>query len=40
MRYSIPLAFTPVIYGLSDKVEGFECDPRQQVDICKVSIYE
>jgi peptide/nickel transport system substrate-binding protein len=40
MRYSIPLAFTPVIYGLSDKVEGFECDPLQQVDLCKVSIYE
>ncbi|MDR1622793.1 MAG: ABC transporter substrate-binding protein [Synergistaceae bacterium] len=40
MRYSIPLAFTPVIYGLSDKVEGFDCDPRQQVDLYKVSIYE
>jgi peptide/nickel transport system substrate-binding protein len=40
MRYSIPLAFTPVIYGLSDKVEGFECDPLQQVDLCKVTIYE
>ena len=40
MRYSIPLAFTPVIYGISDKVEGFECDPLQQVDLCKVAIYQ
>ncbi|MDR0654547.1 MAG: ABC transporter substrate-binding protein, partial [Synergistaceae bacterium] len=40
MRYSIPLAFTPVIYGISDKVEGFDCDPLQQVDLCKVTIYE
>lgn len=40
MRYSIPLAFTPVIYGLSDKVEGFACDPLQQVDLYKVSIYQ
>jgi ABC-type transport system substrate-binding protein len=40
MRYSIPRAFTPVIYGLSDNVEGFDCDPRQQVELYKVSIYE
>lgn len=40
MRYSIPLAFTPVIYGLSDKVSGFVCDPLQQVDLYKVAVYE
>ena len=40
IRYSVPLAFTPVIYGLSDKVEGFTCHPLQQVDLCKVSVYE
>lgn len=40
VRYSIPLAFTPVIYGVSDKVKGFDCDPLQQVDLYKVSIYK
>lgn len=40
MRYSIPLAFTPVIYGVSDKVSGFVCDPLQQVDLYKVAVYE
>ena len=40
VRYSVPLAFTPVIYGVSDKVYDFDCDPLQQVDLNKVSIYE
>ncbi|MDO4799139.1 MAG: ABC transporter substrate-binding protein [Bacillota bacterium] len=40
IRYSVPLAYTSVIYGLSDKVEGFTCDPLQQVDLYKVTVFE
>jgi peptide/nickel transport system substrate-binding protein len=40
IRYTVPLAFTPVIYALSDKVEGWDCEPLQQVEMSKVSIYQ
>lgn len=39
-RYSIPLAFVQVIYGVSDKVENFECEPQQLVELYQVSVYE
>jgi peptide/nickel transport system substrate-binding protein len=39
-RFTVPFAFTPVIYGLSDKVDGFACDPMQQVEMSKVVVYE
>jgi peptide/nickel transport system substrate-binding protein len=40
IRYTVPLAFTPVIYALSDKVEGWPCDPLQQIEMSKVAIYQ
>lgn len=40
IRYTVPFAFTPVIYALSDKVEGWACDPMQQVDMSKVAVYQ
>ncbi len=40
IRYTVPLAFTPVIYALSNKVEGWTCDPLQQVEMSKVSVYQ
>ena len=40
IRYTVPFAFTPVIYALSDKVEGWACDPMQQVEMSKVSVYQ
>ncbi len=40
IRYTVPFAFTPVIYGLSDRVEGWTCDPMQQVEMAKVSVYK
>lgn len=40
IRYTIPLAYTPVIFGVSDKVEGFELDPLQQIDLQHVVVYE
>jgi peptide/nickel transport system substrate-binding protein len=40
VRYTVPFAFTPVIYALSDRVEGFDCDPMQQVEMSKVSVYK
>ena len=40
IRYTVPLAFTPVIYALSDKVEGWTCDPLQQIEMSKVSVYQ
>jgi ABC-type transport system substrate-binding protein len=40
IRYTVPFAFTPVIYGLSDRVEGWACDPMQQVEMAKVSVYK
>jgi peptide/nickel transport system substrate-binding protein len=40
IRYTVPLAYTPVIYALSDKVEGWTCDPLQQIEMSKVSVYQ
>jgi peptide/nickel transport system substrate-binding protein len=39
-RYTVPLAFTSVIYGLSDRVEGWKCEPLQQVDMKNVKVYQ
>lgn len=38
VRYSIPLAFTNAIYGVSDKVGGFIFDANQQLDLWKFSV--
>lgn len=40
IRYTVPLAYTPVIFGVSDKVEGFEIDPLQQIDLQDIVVYE
>jgi ABC-type transport system substrate-binding protein len=40
IRYTVPFAFTPVIYALSDKVNGWQCDPMEQVEMSVVSVYE
>jgi peptide/nickel transport system substrate-binding protein len=40
IRYTVPFAFTPVIYALSDRVEGWVCDPMQQVEMSVVSVYQ
>lgn len=40
IRYTVPFAFTPVIYAISNKVEGFACEPMQQVEMAKVSVYQ
>jgi peptide/nickel transport system substrate-binding protein len=40
IRYTVPFAFTPVIYALSDRVEGWDCEPMQQVEMAKVTIYQ
>ena len=40
IRFTVPFAFTSVIYALSDKVEGWACDPMQQVEMSKVSVYQ
>ncbi|HWP68552.1 MAG TPA: ABC transporter substrate-binding protein [Rectinemataceae bacterium] len=40
IRYTVPFAFTPVIYALSDKVNGWVCDPMEQVEMSVVSVYE
>jgi peptide/nickel transport system substrate-binding protein len=39
-RYTVPLAFTSVIYGLSNGVEGWTCDPLQQVEMKNVKVYQ
>jgi peptide/nickel transport system substrate-binding protein len=40
IRFTVPFAFTPVIYALSDKVEGWDCDPMQQVQMSKIKVYQ
>lgn len=40
IRYTVPMLYTPVIFGVSDKVEGFVSEPLQQVDLNQVVIYE
>lgn len=40
IRYTIPFAYTPVIFGVNDKVEGFVIDPLQQIDLQNVVVYE
>ena len=38
LRFTVPFANTAVIYALSDKVQGWVCDPMQQVEMSKVSV--
>ena len=40
VRYTVPLAFTPVIYALSNKVEGWLCDPLMQIHMADISVYQ
>lgn len=40
IHYTAPMLYTPVIFGLSDKVEGFVTEPLQQVDFNSVVVYE
>lgn len=39
-RYTIPYAFCSAIYGVSDKVEGWQCHPNQLVKLWEVSVRE
>ena len=40
IRFTAPLLYTPVIFGVSDKVDGFVSEPLQQVDLNQVVVYE
>lgn len=40
IRYTVPMLETEVIFGVSDKVEGFESDPLQQIDLNQIVVYE
>lgn len=40
IHYSVPMLYTPVIFGVSDKVEGFVSEPLQQVDFSGVTVYQ
>ena len=40
IRYTAPMLYTPVIFGVSDKIEGFVTEPLQQVDLNSVVVYE
>lgn len=39
-RYTIPYAFSSVIYGVSNQVEGWQCHPNQMVKLWEVSVRE
>lgn len=39
-RYSVPLAYTAAIYGISDKVEGFQFHPSYMTNLSTVRIAE
>ncbi len=40
IRYTVPLLETPVVFGVSEKIEGFEADPLQQIDLNKIAVFE
>lgn len=40
IRFTVPLLETPVIFGVSDKVEGFVSEPLQQIDLNSIVVYE
>ncbi len=40
IRYTVPLLETPVVFGVSDSVEGFVSDPLQQIDFNTIVVYE
>lgn len=40
IRYTVPLLETPVVFGVSDKVEGFVSDPLQQINLNSIVVYE
>jgi hypothetical protein len=35
-----PIAFSKVVYGVSSKVENFDCNPGRTPDLAKVTVYE
>jgi len=38
--YMAPIAFSKVVYGVTSKVENFECNPGRTPDLSKVTVYE
>lgn len=40
IRYTVPMLETPVIFGVSDKVEGFVSDPLQQINLNSIVVYQ
>jgi peptide/nickel transport system substrate-binding protein len=40
IRYSVPLAFTDAIYGVSDKAQGFVFHPNQRLILYKMTVSE
>lgn len=40
IRYTVPMLETEVVFGVSDKIEGFESDPLQQINMNSITIYE
>lgn len=39
-RYTVPYAFSSVIYGVGNQVEGWQCHPNQMVKLWEVSVKE
>lgn len=40
VRFTVPMLETPVVFGVSDKVEGFVSDPLQQINLNSIVVYE
>ncbi|MBR6114431.1 MAG: ABC transporter substrate-binding protein [Oscillospiraceae bacterium] len=40
IRFTVPLLETPVVFGVSDNVEGFVSDPLQQINLNSIVVYE
>ena len=40
IRYTVPLLETAVVFGVSDKVEGFVSDPLQQINLNSIVVYK
>lgn len=40
IRFTVPMLETPVVFGVSDKVEGFVSDPLQQINFNSIVVYE
>ncbi|MDR1786615.1 MAG: ABC transporter substrate-binding protein, partial [Spirochaetaceae bacterium] len=39
-RWSVPLAFTDALYGVSDKVQNFQFHPNQRLEVWKMSVLQ